>query len=406
MKKLIKNGLATGIFKMSLLIITGSFTVACSDSDTQEPLENNPEAPGVVHNIKVENQRGKARITYALPDDRDLLYVKAKYTLPTGREMETKASYYENALIVEGFADTLEHEVKLYAVNRSEVESEPVTAIVKPLEAPLWDVYRSLHVGAAFGGVYVNAENPYRSDVAVLIMQKNENDDWEIHPNSIYTSTDNISHSVRGMDTLKQDFAFTVRDRWLNYSDTLYTSISPLYETAIPKSGYNGMHLPGDAPRHASTPMTGMWDGNIMHWPGIYMTQAVHPGEHVITFDVGQLAKLSRIVIWDYPEYYNGRTYYYLHCMYRFEVWGSDDPPADGSFNNWHLLGTYQEVKPSGLPYGEQNDEDYRLANEGFSWEFDINVPKVRYLRIKCLRNWGGSTNLAIGEVQVYGDPR
>ncbi|UGU18173.1 DUF4959 domain-containing protein [Sinomicrobium kalidii] len=406
MKNSIKNKLTAGVFTMALFIISGSIIVACSDSDTQEPLENNPEAPGVVHNVSVENQPGKARITYALPEEQDLLYVKAEYTLATGKSMEVKASYYENSVLVEGFADTLEHEVKLYAVNRSEVASEPVAVTVKPQEAPLWDVYKSLHVGAAFGGVYVNAENPYRSDVAILIMQKNEHDEWEINPNSIYSSTDSISHTLRGLDTLKQDFAFTVRDRWLNYSDTLYTSISPLYEAAIPQSGYNGMNLPGDAPRHPSTSMSGMWDGNIIDWPSIYMTQAAHPGEHVITFDIGQLAKLSRIVIWDYPEYYNGRTYYYLHCMYRFEIWGSDDPPADGSFDNWHLLGTYQETKPSGLPYGEQNDEDYRAANAGFSWEFDINVPKVRYLRIRCLENWGGSTNLAIGELQVFGDPR
>jgi hypothetical protein len=69
-------------------------------------------------------------------------------------------------------------------------------------------------------------------------------------------------------------------------------------------------------------------------------------------------------------------------------------------------LGTYTETKPSGLPYGEQNDEDYNKANAGFDWEADINAPKVRYLRIKCLKNWGGSTNLAIAELQVYGDPR
>lgn len=122
------------------------------------------------------------------------------------------------------------------------------------------------------------------------------------------------------------------------------------------------------------------------------------------------MAKLSRIVIWDYPEYVGSggydRAYYYLGCPRRFEIWGSTDPPEDGSWDNWHKLGEYEEVKPSGLPYGQQNDEDYTTANAGVSWDFDINAPRVRYLRFKSLENWGGTTNLGIAEVQIYGDPR
>lgn len=379
---------------------------ACKE-DVNGPLESNSNPPGSVSNVVVENLSGKAKISYSLPTDGDLLYVKAKYVLATGREMEVKSSFYGNSLIVEGFADTLEHEISLYTVNRSEVESpEPYRITIKPLEAPIWGVFKELDVLPTFGGIRVRAKNESRENVAILIMEKDEYGDWGINPNSIYTSTDSISYSLRGMDTLEREFAVTVRDRWLNYTDTLFTTISPLYETALPKSRYADYTLPGDAPRHASTPMSGMWDGEIMNWAAIYLTQAAFSGPHVLTFDVGVMAKMSRIVIWDYPEYYNGRSYYYLGNLKEFEVWGSDNPPSDGSFNNWVLLGSYNATKPSGLPFGQQNDEDYRIANAGFSWEFDDTAPRVRYLRIRSIRNWGGTTYMGVGEVQVYGDPR
>jgi len=385
---------------------------SCGEDGLRTPLENNQEAPGPVTNVQVENLAGKAKLSYTVPSQQDLLYVKAVYKLPNGKPMEVKSSYYNNWLMVEGFANEGEYDVELYAVNRSEKVSEVTKVKIHPQESPIWDIYRSMEVAPAFSGVNIRADNPERSEVAIQIMQKDEYGEWVTHPNSLYTATDYIAYIMRdaSLDTVDQPFAFTVRDRWLNYTDTLYANIKPLYETAIPKSGYVGMNLPGDAPHNPSTSMAGMWDNDIDGWPRVYQTQNAHPGIHVITFDIGRLAKLSRIVIWDYPEYYSsggfGRAYYYLGNLKEFEVWGSDNPPGDGSFDNWHLLGSYNATKPSGLPFGQQNNEDYQTAREGLSWDFDVTAPKARYLRIRSIKNWGGTTYMGIGEIQVYGDPR
>jgi len=394
------------IFLFLLVIVS---MLACDEDEGSSPLEDNTEKPDIVTNLSVENLPGKAIISYTLPSNQDLLYVKAVYTLPTtGEEIEVKSSFYNNNLTVEGFLTTNEQEIKLYAVNRSEVTSDPVPVTIKPLESPIWEVFRSIKVSAAFGGFNITAENSTESDVVILLMSKDENDEWDVDDNSIYTSAAKITSQIRELDTINYDYALTVRDRWLNYTDTMFASVTPHYETLIPKTGYAGMFLTGDAEHHSSTSMAKMWDDDIINWPNLYMTNSSFtPTEpHVITFDIGAEVQISRIKIWDYPEYYNGRTYYYLGCMKQFEIWGTDNPPADGSFDNWHLLGSYTETKASGLPYGEQDDEDYNAAYAGFDWEADIDVPKVRYLRIKCLKNWGGSTNLAISELQVYGDPR
>ncbi len=398
------------IKKIKLLGLIGLLVGCSTDDNSMEPIENNPNAPGQVENVSVENLPGKARIKYTLPTDQDLLYIKAQYTLENGREMESKASYYKNSMLLEGFSGTSESEVEIYSVNRSEVASEPITVSVNPEEAPLFDVFESLEVGPGFGGVYVDANNPNRDDIAILIMEKDENGDWVENPNSVYTSTNNIYHTLRGMDTIEKEFAFTVRDRWLNYSDTLFTDIAPLYETAIPKSQYTGIIIDGDTQQHPSTPLSGLWDGEIMNWPSVFLTEGtIQDRDHMFTMDLGEQVKLSRIVIWDYPEYVGSdRVYYYRGAMREFEIYGTDVLPSEnqGDLSNWTHLGSYESVKPSGLPYGQQNNEDYETANSGISYELPLEAPKMRYLRIVNKKNWEGRKNLAIAELQVYGDPR
>lgn len=379
---------------------------ACKE-DKIKPLSENANAPGTVSNISVVNGPGKAQLSYALPKDQDLLYVKAVYTLTNGKEYEVKSSYYNSSLTVEGFGDTNEHIIKVYAVNRSEVASAPVEVKIKPLENPIWGVFRSLRAIADFGGIKIAASNLNKAELAIEILVQKEGK-YVPSAKNIYTAAADIDQSIRGLDTVSQKFAVTIRDRWLNYTDTLYTTLKPLYETALSKSAYRAVILPTDvAQEYTSTNLTYMWDGNIIDWPRISLTKTTITTPQWVTFDIGAAAALSRIVIWDYPEYLNaGRTYYYGGNIFQFEIWGSNNPPSDGSFNNWTLLGTYQAKKPSGSAYGIQTSEDYTAANAGFSYSFRVDVPKMRYIRIKNNKNWQGTTFMSVAEVQVYGDPR
>lgn len=393
------------IFKSIFTIAIASLVISC-DQNNLEPLENNTTPPAQVENVTVQNLPGKSKITYTLPSDQDLLYIKAEYTLASGKTMEVRSSYYNNSLEVEGFADAAEYEVKLYSVNRSATESAPVVVKIHPLESPIWDVYRSLNVKPAFGGIRVDATNLNREDISILVMEKNNLGDWVVDTKSIYTSTDKISKTLRGYSVTEHNYAITVRDRWQNTTDTLFTTITPILELSIPKSGYKHFPLPGDTKTHATAVPAGMWDGELQNWPKVFLTDGSVPGQHVVTIDTGVLAKMSRIVIWDYPEYYLGRSYYYIGDLKEFEIYGSASPNPDGSLDGtWVKLGSYNAVKPSGLPYGQQSNEDYATGLAGFSWEFDVAAPKVRYLRIKSLKNWAGIGTMAIGEIQVYGNP-
>jgi hypothetical protein len=394
--------------KINSIIILSFLAVAGCKRDIHEPLSKNTTPPGVVSNVSVVNQHGKATLNYKLPADQDLAYVKAVYDLSSGQKREVKASYYTNTMVVDGFGDTAEHEIKLYAVNTSEVPSEPVIIKVKPLENPIWGVFRSLEVVADFGGIKIKATNTTRSNIAILPMTLDVRNDWALL-DGIYTSTTDIDKTIRGLDTVPKKFAITVRDRFLNFTDTLFVTLTPLYETALSKSLYKAIILPGDANANywSSTNLAKMWDGNDYDWPSCAFTDPTVLTPQWLTFDLGQTAQLSRIVIWDYPEYLNtGRTYYYAGDMRKFEIWGSNNPSSDGSWANWTKLGTYEQIKPSGSAYASQSDEDFQTARAGFSWSFRVDVPKFRYVRIKNNQNWVGTTFMTISEVQVYGDPR
>lgn len=386
------------------LAVMGLWLAACKeDLDFKTPSGGDGSVPQVVSNINVENLAGKARITYKLPNDKNLLYVKAVYKLSNGTMGETKSSYYKDTLTVEGFADTTEHEVSLYSVSRSEVLSSPVVIKVKPLEAPFKKVFKTIAVLNAFGGYNLSALNPTRDNVAIIVMRRNAFNQFEVDNfKSVYTRTDEILSKIRGLDTTNQEFAIYVKDKWGNSSDTLYQNVKPIYEAKLDPTRFRGYVLPGDAPQVTNgARLEYAWDG-LLGWPFVSFTAQVTggPEPHMITFDTGVSAKISRIWIRPFPE---GTRFYYLSTMRRFEIYGSSSPSLNGALDaSWTLMGTYEVKKPSGLPYGNDNAEDQATAAAGFSWEVDLNAPKVRYIRIRCLENWAGGTAQSINELEVY----
>lgn len=399
-RKLIKS---SWIIVWSLLVAMFS----CEEEQGPTPLENNTNPPGIVENVSIENLPGKVQLEYALPDDKDLLYVVARYTLENGTPMEVKASYYENSMQLEGFTGLSEREVNIYAVNRSETESDPVTVTVAPLEAPIFAIFRSIDTSPDFGGIRIEAENPTEEDIALLVMQKNVQGDWEPDSRSIYTSVSEIGQSLRGFDTIPQNFALLVRDRWLNVTDTLFTQIKPLYEVVMPRGGMNPITLPNDAELIAShTEVRDLFNGGTLEWFDSYFTsRTIDVGPHLVTWDIGRTTKLSRLHIWQFSEPIGGqRLYYYLGAMKKFRIWGANEL-NDGDLSGWTLMGEYEIIKPSGLPYAQEDNNDLVAAQDGADYEISIDKPAVRYLRIECLENWAGGEYMAVSEVEVYGNP-
>ncbi len=391
---------------------------SCSeDKGIDGPLEHSTAVPGQVSNVIVDNLPGKAKLTYTLPSDKDLLYVVAEYSLENGRKMQVKSSYYNNDVLLEGFTGNNDVEVSLYAVSRSEVKSNPVLVTVSPLKAPIFDIYDNISVGPDFGGLRIIADNPTAEDISILVMQRDVQGDWEILPTSIYTSASEVNQAIRGLEVKEQEFAIAIRDRWQNVTDTLFTTVSPYFEQLMPKSNYAAIHLDNDTPVIGTYPVSNLWDNQYFYWWGSYFTERTYTqplesdgvGGHIVTWDIGQITKLSRLRIWAFSEPIGGKQlYYYLGAMKRFEIWGSAvTPQQNGALDNgdWVKLGSYEVIKPSGLPYAQENNDDLVAAKDGEDWEIPITAPAVRYLRIRCLEDWNGGEYMAVSEVHVYGNP-
>ena len=87
----------------------------------------------------------------------------------------------------------------------------------------------------------MNKEN---EEVSINVLEKSA--DGEYQPlDHYYTSADSSNTSLRGYEPVETDFAVFVRDRWDNYSDTLFTTLAPWFEEQLVKP-YDFLFLPGD----------------------------------------------------------------------------------------------------------------------------------------------------------------
>ena len=385
--------------KILLLLTLSPLAMICCKQEHMGPIEKDKAAPGPITNVSIVNLNGSARISYSLPNDPDLLYIKALYTTKEGVVRETKVSRSNRSLTVEGFGDTSAYEVRLYAVDKSENASSAVDVTVHPLSPAVWLVRDSLVVVPDFGGVNVAYINSNEDNLAIVVLA---NDSLgQFSPiNTNYTNLKNSNFSVRGMPAVPTKFGIYVRDRWGNLSDTMIVTLTPLFEELLDRTKMHGIVLPTDAPLGYGGYIDGLFDGNVND--GFYHTGDAARMPQWFTFDMGVTAKLSRLSWFMRPGFL-----YSLHNPKVVEIWGSNNPNPDGSYDNsWILLVSHTQIKPSGLPDGQLSQDDIDAANAGETVVFPLNTPKVRYIRFKTLKNWSNGTYVNFYELMMWGDTK
>lgn len=382
--------------KHILLYIT-LLTISACRQEILGPVEKDSTLPGQVTNVTVENLHGAAKISYQLPDDGDLLYVKALYTTKQGEVRETKVSRFNSDLTVVGFGDTDTYQVSLYAVDKSENESAPVQTTVQPLTPSVVLTRNSFQTNPDFGGINIKYENESGENLALVVLT----DDSLGQFSPVYTQYTNLKEgdfSVRGMASQPTKFGVYARDRWGNLSDTLIVTLTPLFEQLLDRTKMKGVVFSNDAPLGHGGNIAGLFDGNVMS--GFYHSGDAARMPQWFTFDMGVTAKLSRLT-W----FMRDQFYYTLHNPRVVEIWGSNNPNPNGEFDaTWTLLGTHTAIKPSGLPEGQLSQADIDAAHAGETMTFPLNIPKVRYIRFKTLKNWSNGTYVNFYELMMWGD--
>ncbi len=393
--------------KIFILMIIPFLYMGCKEESIgQYPVDS--IAPNPVSNVKVQNTKGGAVLTYNIPDDKDLLYVKAMYELPNGQRKEKKTSVYNNSIIIQGFAKATAATVQLVAVDRSQNESLPVEVNINPDDSPIFDVFSSLQAVATFGGVRLTWENSDQADIVIGILSKNEEDGF-VPIENFYTSVESGMGAVRGLSNTSHEFGIYVRDIYNNYTDTLISVLTPWRESELDKGLWREMPLCSSFRLYSSNGvMSRLWDGVTKASAGSqnYYLQQTGNGNIFFTFDLGVNAKLSRFKFWGRDQWY-----FNLHCPKEFEIWGTNDESvAFGDpcgWEGWDLLMTATSTKPSGdevLSFNQLTSEDIAYAEAGEEYEFPVEAPSARFIRFKTIRTWTNSQNFHIAELAFWGD--
>lgn len=375
--------------------------LSCKKDGRIEYTDSNAPAPAQINNVQVTAVPGGAIVTYKLPTDQHLSYVKAVYETRPGNVRETKASYFTDTLHLTGFGDTALHKVQLFSVGRNEKASAPVEVSVKPLLAPVLTTFASLAMAATFGGVQISFRNDAKDNLAITVMLDSTGQNTWTTINTFYTAAPSGNFSVRGFDTTARRFAVFVRDRWNNKSDTMIKPLKPIYEVSIPKNTWNLLKLPTDTwQAYFNLTIDHLWDNKIDWYDNVFASTNASTIPQWFTIDIGQKVIISRIIEhqFRYDHLYAGGA------VKRFELWGTNNPSPDGSWANWELLGTFNSFKPSGLPMGNNSAEDMNYAwFHGEDFTFDHLVPAVRYIRFKTLEAYDSPRAIVIAELDLWG---
>lgn len=389
----------TGRFLLILLLSAAIY--ACKDADMHMPINGEGNAPPPVKNPVVENLPGGAVVTYELPDEKNLLYVLAEYEIRPGVSRQAKSSNYINRLTIDGFGKTGEFEVKLYSVGRNEKMSEPITVKVQPETPPIHEAFKTVSLNEGFGGMTVTLENKHKASLMVEVLTP---DSLGILATgaTFYTSLEDINLPVRGFEPQDRLFGVVLRDRWDNYSDTIFATLTPWFEEELDKEKFEPMDLPTDynTPHNGgSARMDKIWDGSQSE--NDFVTTPGHGLPQWFTFDLGETVRLSRLVLF---KRLSSRFLYNSGAVKRWSLYGSDNPNPDGSFDeSWVFLMECNSYKPSGSPPGENTNEDLEYARAGEEFLFPEDAPPVRYLRWVTHENWGNVTHVNITEIDVFG---
>lgn len=197
--------------------------------------------------------------------------------------------------------------------------------------------------------------------------------------------------------------------------DTFQTKSSgiavPVFtEDELNRGLFTAMSLPGDTyPNGGAGGVASMWDGAARNDYGKVLFTDIGTGgssPQMVTFDLGQRVDLTKLIIYPFQEWYG---YYVFSTLRDYEIYGSSKPSSNGALDaSWTLLHAGTITKISGGAKEVESSDDIAAAQAGFTVPIDPAVPtKVRYIRIRCLRNyeafWTGNSNAFFSVSEVRG---
>lgn len=379
--------------------------VACKDNTILCPYDfTDSVRPGQITVTNVKSVAGGAVITYDVPSDEDLMYIKATYTNTQGEIKETRASFYVDSIKISGLGDVNERVVELRAVDRQENESDPVYQSITPGEPSVFKIFDSFDYQADWGGFLLHYDNVDKEEVGIYVTYTNSMTLETVTHDVFFTSRPTGTIAVRGLESVETDFGVFVEDKYGNVSDTLHFTITPWKESELDKEYFRRITVLDDVPWDSYAGRNeNAWDGIYpQNWNFAHTSQPV-PFPHAMTIDLGVTVKLSRMKIW---QYLGSDSDYYGHGFPKhFRIYGCPEEKDPYKEESWTLLLDQEVVKPSGGAFGSPNTaDDIEEANRGHEYMFDLDIPSIRYYRFQSLASWSGMEVSRIAEITLWGE--
>ena len=395
--------------KKSLKKIISVFTILLITVSCQDTESGDVTAPGKLIVETITPTNGGGIISYTLPDDSDILFVRAEYTNTLGEDVFRVSSVHNNEVEISGLNQTTPIEVNLFVVDNNDNKSDPTTAEFVPLESFIYLVQESIEFSADLGGVRVSWENIESKTVYVYVHIQNGEDE-EIRILSSNSPLEN--RFIRGLEATELTFLTKVADFDGNVTDLEEKGVySPLFEEVIDKSTWSlvsNQSINGNA-----------WEGSTVNfWDDIVdTTQTDSDNSYFIIWrdqnggtlnwpldivvNLNKNVKINRLKVWQRAFWYNGpspTTAYY----YQEENMKSFDLFASNNGQEWTLLGQYDIGNPMDADGNISSDAMESAAN-GHDFELDGVSESFNYLKISITSNYGSDTYCHGSEITLYG---
>ena len=392
----------TQIKKIIFSIFLVTLTFSCSKN---EDVDSTP--PGILSNISVVPTNGGGIISYSLPSDNDISYVRAEYTNSQGEEVFRVSSRYNTSVEINGLNQTTPIKVRLYVVDENENISDEVEVEFTPLESFIYLVQQSIEISPDLGGVKITWENIATKTVFVYVHILNGTDET-----IRILSSDNAEESlfIRGLDSVEMTFSTKVEDFDGNITDLqVVGNYTPLFEEKIEKNTWTliaSQSINGNAYEGRTV---NFWDDIVDTVEtdsdnSYFIATRENNGGSLnfpldIVIDLNKNVKIKRFKLWQRAYWYQGGgvTYHYQEeNLKSFNLYASNDAQS------WDLLGEFDIGDPRDSA-GNIPASAFQEAIDGHDFTLENTSEQFRYLKISITSNYG-STIITVGsEITLYG---
>ena len=187
-----------------VLPIIGLILVGCEESNSGDTTP-----PGELTVVSTTPTNGGGIITYDLPQDDDILFVRADYTNAQGEDVFRVSSKSNNHIEISGMVEAEPVEISLRVVDENENESNSVIVSLTPERSFIYEILENISLIEDLGGVRVYWENQVEKTVFIYFyIEVDGEEEVRILSSSLKTN----SQFIRGLAAVPTNISVKVED--------------------------------------------------------------------------------------------------------------------------------------------------------------------------------------------------